>query len=133
VTVTGTVPDVRPFVEKAAVVVAPLRIARGVQNKVLEALAMGRPVLATPTCLAGLAARPGIELLAASEPEEWITAILKLFDDAGLRRQLGAAGRAYVERSHSWERCLGTPRRIAGRHGHAGHAGDSGACARRRT
>ena len=60
VVVTGTVPDVRPYLAHAAVVVAPLRIARGVQNKVLEAMAMGRPVVASAACAGGIDATPGV-------------------------------------------------------------------------
>lgn len=106
VTVVGQVPDVRPHVAAAAVVVAPLRLARGLQNKVLEALAMGKPVVAAPAALAALRAEPGRHLLAASKPAEWVNAIGRLFDDEGLRRELGAAGRRYVEEHHHWEHCL---------------------------
>src|SRR5262249_44652058 len=86
--------------------VAPRRVARGVQNKILEALAMGRPVVAAPACLIGLDARPGEELLAAGDPAEWEMQIARLLDDPALGRRLGQAGRAYVERSHCWARCL---------------------------
>ncbi len=106
VEVVGTVPDVRPWLEKAAVAVVPLWIARGVQNKVLEALAMARAVVASPTCLGGLGTRPGRELLAASTPDEWADSVLALFDDPERRQQLGAAGRAFVEEHHDWGKCL---------------------------
>src|SRR5262249_23559094 len=66
VEVVGQVPDVRPHVARAAVAVVPLQIARGVQNKVLEALAMARATVASPSALEGLAAQPGIHVLAAS-------------------------------------------------------------------
>jgi sugar transferase (PEP-CTERM/EpsH1 system associated) len=66
ITVTGRVDDVRPYIAHAALVVAPLRLARGVQNKVLEAMAMARPVLATPEALEGIDAEPGSEVLCAS-------------------------------------------------------------------
>jgi sugar transferase (PEP-CTERM/EpsH1 system associated) len=106
VELVGQVPDVRPFLARAAVSVAPLRLARGVQNKVLEALAMARPTVASPPSLAGLRARPGTHLLAATTPDEWVAAVLRLLDDEGLARQLGAAGRRYTEEHHCWERCL---------------------------
>ena len=106
VEVVGTVPDVRPWVERAAVAVVPLRIARGVQNKVLEALAMARPVVASPTCLGGMLTVPGRHLLAATEPDEWATSLLSLFDDPAWCERLGAAGRAFVEEHHDWSRCL---------------------------
>lgn len=106
VELVGEVPDVRPFVSRAAVVVAPLRIARGLQNKVLEALAMGKAVVASPPALAALQCRPGVDLLAASSAAEWIQTILRLLDNEGLRKQLGASGRKYVEEHHAWEQCL---------------------------
>jgi sugar transferase (PEP-CTERM/EpsH1 system associated) len=106
VEVVGQVPDVRPYLRRSAVSVAPLRIARGVQNKVLEALAMARPVVASPTTLAGLRgpATPGV--LMASSPEEWAAAVIRLLDDEPLRRRLGADGRSYVAEGHCWDRCL---------------------------
>ena len=106
VVVTGTVPDVRPLVSSAAVVVAPLRLARGVQNKVLEALAMGRAVVASPQALAALGAIPGEHLLAAATAAEWAAAVGGLLADPARCRELGASGRAYVERHHHWDRCL---------------------------
>ncbi len=104
--VVGQVPDVRPWVAKSRVMVVPLRIARGVQNKVLEALAMAKAVISSPAALNGLGVKAGEHLLSASSPQEWIEAILSLLDDEDLRRRLGQAGRAYVEAHHTWERCL---------------------------
>jgi len=106
VEVVGQVPDVRPYVAEAAVVVAPLRIARGVQNKVLEALAMAKAVVTSPQALAGLQAKPGVHLLAASSPSEWIESIHRLWNNVPLRHELGTAGRLYVEERHHWDRCL---------------------------
>jgi sugar transferase (PEP-CTERM/EpsH1 system associated) len=106
VEVIGAVADVRPWLARATVVVVPLRIARGIQNKLLEALAMGCAVVASPTCLAGLGARSGAELWSASAAVEWSENVLALFDDGEERRRLGKAGRAYVERHHHWDRCL---------------------------
>jgi polysaccharide biosynthesis protein PslH len=106
VDVVGQVPDVRPHVSWAAVAVAPLRIARGLQNKVLEALAMRKPVVASPQALAGLRERLDLPALMAATPAEWAEHIGRLLIDEPLRRQLGAAGRRYVEAHHSWERCL---------------------------
>lgn len=106
VTVVGQVPDIRPHVAKAAVAIVPVRIARGVQNKVLEALAMSKAVLATPQAIAGLKAVPGTHLLAASTAAEWTDSLARLFQDAELRGRLGAAGRLYVEEHHRWEHCL---------------------------
>ena len=106
VEVVGTVPDVRPHVGGAALVVAPLRIARGVQNKVLEALAMGKAVLASEQAAEGLDAVPGIHLAVASSAPEWIEAAVGLLNDEQRRRRLGAEGRRYVEDAHRWDRCL---------------------------
>lgn len=107
VAVAGQVPDVRPLLGAAAIAVAPLRIARGVQNKVIEAMAMGKPVVTSPCVLAGLRAEPGIHLLGASTPIEWVEMIVRLLDDPALRRRLGERGRRYVELEHRWDRCLG--------------------------
>jgi sugar transferase (PEP-CTERM/EpsH1 system associated) len=106
VEVVGQVPDVRPYLARAAVAVVPLRIARGVQNKVLEALAMGKATVISPPCRAGLRVEPGSDLLVASSPAEWTDAVRRLLDDAGLRERLGAAGRRRVEEQNCWERCL---------------------------
>lgn len=102
----GQVPDVRPYLARSAVAVVPLQIARGVQNKVLEALALAKATVASPQALAGLRAQPGTHLLAASTPPQWVEAVLRLFNDPALRQKLGAAGRRYVEERHCWERCL---------------------------
>jgi len=106
VEVVGTVPDVRPWLSRAAVAVVPLRIARGVQNKVLEALAMGRAVLAAPLCLQGMETEPGRHLLTATTPEEWRVGLERLLHDEALRAGLGTAGREFVEEHHCWDRCL---------------------------
>jgi sugar transferase (PEP-CTERM/EpsH1 system associated) len=106
VELVGQVPDVRPYVASATVAVVPLRIARGLQNKVLEAMAMGKAVVASPQALAGVKVEPGVHLRAAESPAEWAEAVLRLFDDAPLRQQLGSAARAFVELHHDWDRCL---------------------------
>jgi polysaccharide biosynthesis protein PslH len=106
VDLVGPVPDVRPYYAQAAVVVAPLRIARGVPNKLLEALAMGKAVVASLESLKGLKAEPGVHVLAAESPSEWQEKIDRLLNDPTLRRRLGSAGRRYVETHHRWEKCL---------------------------
>ncbi len=106
VEVVGQVPDVRPYVARASVAVVPLHIARGVQNKVLEALALERATVATPQALEGLGVQPGREVVCASSSQEWVRAVLDLFGDPARRAQLGQVGRRYVETSHCWERCL---------------------------
>jgi sugar transferase (PEP-CTERM/EpsH1 system associated) len=106
VEVVGQVPDVRPQIARVAVAVVPLQIARGVQNKVLEALAMAKAVVASPQALAGLAAKPGVHLLEAASRQQWVEVLLRLLDDQELRRRLGTAGRRYVEEHHRWNGCL---------------------------
>ena len=106
VLVRGDVPDVRPYLGQASVAVVPVEIARGVQNKVLEALAMGTPVVASRPALLGTNARPGQHLLSATSPREWVCAVRTLLEDAPLRESLQAAGRQYVEEHHRWDYCL---------------------------
>jgi sugar transferase (PEP-CTERM/EpsH1 system associated) len=104
--IVGQVPDVRPFLQKAGIVISPLRIARGIQNKVLEALAMARAAIVSPQSLEGLHAVPGRHLLRASAPAEWVSAIHYLLDNPEVSQRLGQAGRQWVEQHHSWESCL---------------------------
>jgi sugar transferase (PEP-CTERM/EpsH1 system associated) len=106
VEVIGQVPDVRPYVASAQVVIAPLQIARGIQNKVLEALAMAKAVVASPQAFAGLAARAGEHLLPARTEPEWIAQIERLWNDTTSRNQLGSAGREFVVANHCWTTCL---------------------------
>jgi glycosyltransferase involved in cell wall biosynthesis len=106
VAVVGQVPDVRPHVARAAVVVAPLRIARGVQNKVLEAMALAKAVIASPAALAALRTEDGVHLVRASAPAEWADAAVALLAHPARRAELGRAARAYVDAHHHWERCL---------------------------
>lgn len=102
VSVTGTVPDVRPYLQHAAVVVAPLRLARGIQNKVLEAMAMGRPVVASATCVQPIDARHGVELFAAVESVDFVREIEALLGDSHRAAAVGAAGRQRVLERYSW-------------------------------
>jgi sugar transferase (PEP-CTERM/EpsH1 system associated) len=112
VVVTGKVPDIRPYLAGAALVVAPLRIARGVQNKVLEAMAMGKIVLATPQALEGIAAQPGLELLLARDDAEFIHHAARVLRNAqggtaeGSGAAIGAAARQLVLQDYDWERNL---------------------------
>jgi sugar transferase (PEP-CTERM/EpsH1 system associated) len=111
VVVTGTVPDVRPYIAHAAVAVAPLRIARGIQNKVLEAMAMATPVVVSPQALEGIDAVPGSELVLAEDAAAFVDAVATLLagqDSAAAA--IGAAARAKVQRRYSWSSnlaCIG--------------------------
>jgi len=101
VVVTGRVDDVRPYLQHARVIVAPLRVARGIQNKVLEAMAMARPVIVTPAMAAGMSARPGVELEVASDAAEFASKVLLLIDSEKARR-MGPDARARVLRDYAW-------------------------------
>jgi polysaccharide biosynthesis protein PslH len=103
ITVTGAVPDLRPYLAGATIAVAPIRYGVGVQNKVLEAMAMGTPVVAARQATIALGARPGIELLVADTSAEFADQIISLLSSPQRRNLIAAAGRAYVERRHSWE------------------------------
>jgi polysaccharide biosynthesis protein PslH len=96
------VPDVRPYLVSADVVVVPLRIARGIQNKVLEALAMGKAVVATPGALEGLEVHADVHVCRAATAEQWTATVLRLLGDETLRSRLGIAGRRYVVEHHRW-------------------------------
>ena len=102
VAVTGTVPDVRPYLQHAAVVVAPLRLARGIQNKILEAMAMGRPVVAAATCVDALAVHTDTEIVAAESAADYVRSILQLLRNPGLAGAIGAEGRRRVQQSYTW-------------------------------
>jgi sugar transferase (PEP-CTERM/EpsH1 system associated) len=102
--VTGRVEDVRPYVAHAAVSVAPLRIARGIQNKVLEGMAMGKPVIASPAAFEGVRAEAGSELLVADGAADFAVKIGEVL--AGSHPDLGKAARAAMERGYAWSAVL---------------------------
>jgi polysaccharide biosynthesis protein PslH len=102
VVVTGTVPDVRPFLRHAAVVVAPLRVARGVQNKVLEAMAIGRPVVISSACASGIDATPGRDFEAAANPDQFVATVDALLRAPERANAMGAAARTRVLARYSW-------------------------------
>jgi sugar transferase (PEP-CTERM/EpsH1 system associated) len=102
IVVTGTVPDVRPYIQHAAAVVAPLRIARGIQNKILEAMAMERAVIASTECAAAVDAVFGQELLTANTPEDYIGTINALLVDQNQSIAIGQAARKRVIERYSW-------------------------------
>lgn len=101
--VVGRVPDVAAYLGMAAVSVAPMNTGSGIQNKVLEAMSTGTPVVATSTANRGVGGTHARDLLVADEPGELAAAVLRLMDDAHLRAQLGKAGRDFVERQFRWE------------------------------
>ena len=102
VTVTGSVPDVRPYVRRSVVNVAPLAIARGTQNKILEAMAMAVPVVTTRLAAGGVDAEAGQHLLVADSPADMAAAILRLVDSPAERARLASAGRERMLSHHAW-------------------------------
>lgn len=107
VIVTGGVPDVRGWLAAADVVIAPLRIARGIQNKVLEAMAMGRPVVASPQAAEGIDAMDETHFLVAANPAEEAAKIVALLADPARGQRLGLAARARMEERYRWSTTLG--------------------------
>jgi len=103
VVVTGGVPSMPEYIQGATIAVAPLLYGAGIQNKALEALACGTPVVATAQATAALRVQSGQELLVADGAEAFADAVLKLLGDVELRARLGTAGRRYVEAYHSWD------------------------------
>jgi sugar transferase (PEP-CTERM/EpsH1 system associated) len=102
IVVTGYVEDIRPYLGSATVALAPLLVAAGMQNKVLEALSMATPLVATPAACRSLQVKDDVHLLIAQEADAYADAVLHLLENPWLAQRLGQAGRAYVERHHSW-------------------------------
>lgn len=103
VTIVGPVDDLRPYLSRAAVVVVPLRLGSGTRLKILESWAMARPVVSTSLGAEGLEATAGRHLLIADKPDEFAAAVLRVLNEPALAMQLGAAGRALVSGSYSWQ------------------------------
>jgi sugar transferase (PEP-CTERM/EpsH1 system associated) len=103
VTVTGRVDDMRPWLDRAQVAVDPLRIGAGLQNKILEGMAMGVPMVVTSTANEGIGATPGEEIVVADDARSFADAVLGLFDDAERRVTMGERARRFIEEHWSWE------------------------------
>jgi len=101
--VTGSVDDVRPYLEGASVVVAPLQLGGGMRVKVIEALAAGKAVVATPLAVAGLSVSDGIELLITDTDTAFAAAVVRLLDDACAREQLAMRARAWAVERLDWK------------------------------
>jgi glycosyltransferase involved in cell wall biosynthesis len=102
VVVTGRVRDIRPFVKRAAVMLAPLRIGGGTRLKVLEALAMGKAMVSTPLGCEGIAVKSGEHLAVADDPLNFAREVVRLLDDPAAANAMGARGRALAERHYGW-------------------------------
>jgi glycosyltransferase involved in cell wall biosynthesis len=106
VMVTGSVPDVRPYLQRSALMVAPLNIARGTQNKILEAMASGVPVVVSRIAAGGVDAVAGEHFAVAAAPEEHAQAVLRILDDPRERQRLAVAGRERMLSHHAWDRSM---------------------------
>jgi glycosyltransferase involved in cell wall biosynthesis len=103
VVVTGTVDDIRPFLQQATIAVAPVAYGAGIQNKVLEAMACGAAVVASTQAISAVDVVPGRDVVVAEKPDEFASAVLMLLAQPEQRQELAKAGRAYVMRNHAWE------------------------------
>ncbi len=115
VRVWGEVPDVRPFLAAADIVIAPLEIARGVQNKVLEAMAMARPVLLTPEAATGIDAEDGVHFAVEADDAALVSRALALIADLAATAIMAAAARRHVVDHQSWPAMLAHLGPIIGR------------------
>ena len=104
VTVTGEVDEIYPWLRRASVGVDPLRAGAGLQNKVLEGMACGLPMVVTPVANEGIKAEPGVHLLTADTPSTFASKVIQLLGNADLRRRIGAAGRRFIEEHWTWQR-----------------------------
>lgn len=102
VELAADVPDVRPYLTRASAVVVPIRTGGGLKNKVLEACAMRRPVVASPRALAGLSARPGVDLLCATGIRRWVECVERLLDRPAYADGLAHRGFEWVHGTHCW-------------------------------
>jgi sugar transferase (PEP-CTERM/EpsH1 system associated) len=102
VKLVGQVLDVRPYLHRSAIAIAPLLVARGIQNKILEAMATGMAVVASSQAIQGLGCEIDTHLLQADTPQDWIAKISTLLGNTEKRRALGVAAREFVESHHCW-------------------------------
>lgn len=103
---TGYVPDIVPYLQSCTLAVAPILYGTGIQNKVIEAMACGAPIIATSQAISALKLEVDKDLLVADDSYSFARAILQLIDDPVLRRQLSARGRLYVQKHHNWEKII---------------------------
>lgn len=102
VSLEGYVPDLAGFLRRCSVFVAPLRLAAGTQNKVIQAMAAGVPVLMSPQVASGIEATPGKEVVVASSDEDWAQEAIRLLRDPAQARAIGAAGRRFALSAYDW-------------------------------
>jgi glycosyltransferase involved in cell wall biosynthesis len=116
VRLVGAVEDVRPFIAAADVVIAPLKIARGIQNKVLEAMSMAKPLVLTTLAAQGIEAVSDKHYIVADTAEDWIENLTALARCPGARHQMGEVAREFVELEFNWNTCLRPLDRLLGIH-----------------
>lgn len=104
VKVTGYVDDIRPYIARSAVAICPITVGVGIQNKVLEAMSMGKPVVATSRACSAIAARDGEHFLTADQPEGFAAEIIDLLAFPDKRREIGLNASSYVRENHDWEK-----------------------------
>ena len=114
VQVTGAVPDVRPYLAHADAAIAPMRIARGIQNKVLEALAMGRPTVMTEQAAAGLVPAPAQVAPVAGTADDFASAVVEILGRETGRAETAGRARDYVLRHYGWEARFAELRSLVG-------------------
>lgn len=102
VKITGTVSDIRPYLQNAALAASPISYGAGIQNKVLEAMACGTPVVASQQAISALNVNPGDELLVADDPGAFAKMVISLLDNPERSTEIGMAGRRFVEKNHDW-------------------------------
>ena len=112
INVTGTVADIRPYLQQASIAVAPIRYGAGIQNKILEAMACGTPVITTPAATAALSATAGRDLIIAADAPAFATAILELLSNKARRQAVAAAGLSYIRSCHDWDAISGQLERV---------------------
>jgi glycosyltransferase involved in cell wall biosynthesis len=112
VEVMGRVPDLRPYLARSQVFICPLRFGAGIKNKMLEAMAMARPIVASPLSCDGFEVVPGHHVLLGTTAAELADAAIRVLQDADLRQRMGAANRALVEAKYAWERAANAYRHV---------------------
>ncbi|GCE23427.1 glycosyltransferase [Dictyobacter kobayashii] len=102
VEITGYVDDIRPYIKRAHIMLSPMVYSVGIQNKVLETMALGTPAVISAHSAQALSARPGHDMFSATSAQEFATAALHLMRDAALREKISQQARQYVEQRHRW-------------------------------
>lgn len=103
ITVTGYVDDIRKYYQIADICVIPLRIARGVQNKVLESMAVQKAVVTTSQAIQGINPDPDKEIVIANTPYEFAEQVIKLLENKGRAKELGCRARKFIQKQHNWD------------------------------